>query len=245
MIISFDDDLEIHISPAIKKEYHQKGGRTHSESSFLYKVLRERWNRIKGTRSCLKACLNSEHIRISRCGHVLDGLAGVGFSGRLLEKYLHPKTLHLNDLDSGCARVLKDNFPSSRVTNQNLLRLQGEEGDVLLLEFNTFTLKRWLKHEPFFQLGKNFQNIGLMDVAIYGYRISQLGFQKAYGVRTFEEYIIMLANVLKKFDGWKFSVGCIGPESSYLFFNRDAQRGNIVPYLPIPLSKRYGTLGLE
>lgn len=73
---------------------------------------------------------------------VAEPLAGVGLTARILA---NGGALHLNDADEGCRRVLALNFSHhKKPTGYDAFETNFPAADLVFLDFNDFTLKRYI-----------------------------------------------------------------------------------------------------
>lgn len=90
------------------------------------------------------ACLKVLKDRMKVLGYpktYYEPLAGVGLSVKLFA----PKgQLWLNDMDPGCQQVLKANFPKAKVWGGDMFGQGFPEADLIFLDFNDYTFKRYL-----------------------------------------------------------------------------------------------------
>lgn len=85
-------------------------------------------------------CLEALKERTGPVSSYAEPMAGVGLSARVLGG----GDLYLNDLAEDCRQVLRANF-SGEPTAGDLERCEFRCGDLTFLDFNNFTLSRWLR----------------------------------------------------------------------------------------------------
>lgn len=88
-------------------------------------------------------CIELNKVRALALGGyetVTEPLAGVGLTARILA---NGGNLHLNDFDEGCRKVLALNFETTP-TGYNAFQSSLPAADLVFMDFNDFTLKRFL-----------------------------------------------------------------------------------------------------
>lgn len=160
---------------------------------------------------------------------VWDLMAGCGFSGKILQKYLTPNNILFNDLDPRCIRVLQDNlteYPNTRITAKDIFKFPFDKiktPDLTFIDFNTFTLKRYQEWDLIFKKIKS-ETLVITDSACFGFKFGNL---KAYDCGTPIDYY-------KKLDSymwWKYNYSVqkiypFGPACLVLMTNR-IENGNM------------------
>ena len=164
---------------------------------------------------------------------VSDLMAGCGFSGKILEKYLESE-LHLNDLSPICCDILLENFPSTVVTNTDVFLIpKSFLGDLVFIDFNNFTLNKVEYWEPLLRQIKS-EYLMITDSACYGFKFGNL---KAYGCSTKLCYYKLLGRYFEK-KGWDLHrVIIFGPAALVLF----TRKKNKKPFLTETKEKLFMT----
>lgn len=90
--------------------------------------------------ACLKA-LMKRMWGLDEYKTYYEPLAGVGLSAKLFDP---SGKLWLNDMDEGCQQVLRANFPKATVWGGDMFGQGFPDADVIFLDFNDFTFKRFL-----------------------------------------------------------------------------------------------------
>jgi hypothetical protein len=144
---------------------------------------------------CLKSTLRYLIDKQEKWDRVGDAMAGVGFGGKILQKYLNPKKLYLNDLDERCCSILRSNFRNSIITQQDALNLDWPGMNLVNVDFNTFSIKRIPQWEGLFaQLAKLTDWITFTDTACFGFKFKKNFL--TYGVGNADEYYQKLTETL-------------------------------------------------
>jgi hypothetical protein len=121
----------------------------------------------------------------------LDLLGGCGFSAALIHHRFPRCELILNDRDPLCAEVLRTNFPEDRVHQKDILSWDFPQADLIWIDFNNFTLKRWgMWGDVLLKAAVQSHDVLMWtDSACYGFRMGNLD---AYGVRDPRGYYNLL-----------------------------------------------------
>lgn len=91
-------------------------------------------------------CLEALRLRMEKLGgyqSFCEPFAGVGLSARLFG--VEAAHAQLNDFDASCGEALRLNFPKANVTVADANSLELAPADVVFLDYNAFTLKRYEK----------------------------------------------------------------------------------------------------
>lgn len=127
-----------------------------------------------------------------------EPMAGVGLSARLFDC---TGDVILNDLDKGCQSVLKANFPKARVYGKDARKGHFPVVDLIFLDFNNFTMKRFLAGEELY--------VSMMDRAFASARMYVIvndctPFYFRYGKSSFETYSKLLSAELREINDYFF-----------------------------------------
>ena len=122
--------------------------------------LEGRGNHTSYLNEFLKGTLNSDFKYRIKCYSLLhdiivgnyisylDIFGGVGLTGRIFAD--NRKHSFFNDLDPICVRVLKDNYFPGNIFSQDVHNFNFKRKfDLILADFNNFTLKRYLNEFRF------------------------------------------------------------------------------------------------
>jgi hypothetical protein len=146
---------------------------------------------------------------------IVDMMAGCGFTSRAMLSCLLPEgvgTVILNDLDPVCVDVLrwgKENcpilsqFPSVRICNHNAFEFPWgtEPWDLVWIDFNNFTLKRWDEWGGILEKASDHTDrIVFADSACYGFALGNL---ERYGVKDAQGYYEALSSQLEMDTGMR------------------------------------------
>lgn len=129
----------------------------------------------------------------------LEPLAGIGLSARIFGQEC-PEALALNDFDTGCVKVLKHNFPKADVTQESVFGMLLPGSDVIFLDFNDFTMKRYQSGHPYAAVlnrafGTAQKYVVLNDCSIFYFR---------YGENSYKVYSeLMGASISSEVDYFK------------------------------------------
>jgi len=159
----------------------------------------------------------------------MDVMAGCGFSGRIFNKYLFPEKIILNDLDSTCVSILRENYTDKEITNQNIFDIDFQ-GIIPFIDFNNFTIKKSLFWESVFAHIKTDWAL-YTDSACYGFGMGNL---KSYGVETEIEYYEKCVNpFISKYGFYVQAICNFGHASVILITKTKLSKIDIIPTLNI------------
>lgn len=159
-------------------------------------------------------------------GTVTEPLAGVGLTARILA---NGRNLRLNDFDAGCRRVLALNFASSP-TGYDAFQTDFPPADLVFLDFNDFTLKRYLTGTYTNVLTRGFAAAGefllLNDCTPFYFRYGE-GSYKVYSkllgtpITSVPEYIRALRTFyVSRHPEWHLVYAAYFRDSSFQLFAR-------------------------
>ena len=139
-----------------------------------------------------------------------DLMAGCGFSSRVFEKYLKPKTMLMNDIDPQCVDILLANFTArgQRILDANVFDFpfgNRSPAHFAFIDFNVFTIRRIDDWNGVFTRLKN-QFVAITDSACYGFRFGNLD---RYGARSDMDYYDALDKLMR--DRYDYAVESIFP----------------------------------
>jgi len=170
-------------------------------------------------------CLEAIKARMEELGgyrSFLEPLGGVGLSARIFDK---GKTI-LNDTDASCRRILDLNF-GGKATGQDVLTMTFPSTDVIFLDFNDFTLKRYLTTDYGVVLNRAFNAarkfVILNDCSVFYFRYGKTSF-KAYEkyveepISCLEEYFKALRRFYMKHNGWNLLKVAYFRDTSFQLF---------------------------
>ncbi len=147
-------------------------------------------------------------LHLSSINYIWDLMAGCGFSGKVLKKYLAPDKILFNDLDSRCVKVLQENFPKIKVTEKDIFKFpfkRIETPDLTFIDFNTFTLKKAQEWDGVFKKIES-RILVITDSACFGFKFGNL---KAYDCETQIDYYRKLSKYM--WDHYHFGIQDIFP----------------------------------
>lgn len=128
---------------------------------------------------------------------IVDGIARAGFWGAVF-RYIWPEcSLHLNENDKACEKVLKRNFPKDIITDFDIKKWAPEECDIALLDFDHFTLRildTW--KDTLVAWDEACQHLIIADGACFGFKFGNM---KHYGITEEQEYYYLLNDELESF----------------------------------------------
>lgn len=226
MKILFDRDLEVVIP--------EKGRSSIVSTTPQYRFLnsshlRDLQNELGCVKSVILTLLDDPPDR------VFDLMAGCGFTAKLFQKYFPQAEIIVNDLDGVCCEVLRESFPTVLNEDVNKLWLNYTRNDLVFIDFNTFTLK---KYETFSKVLERVVDSGakllLTDSAVFGFRFGSKNF-KTYGVKDSEGYYELLEQVVGR---GKLFLNCVSsfPNAAVCFFDRFRKSREYLPGLGIPFN---------
>jgi len=135
----------------------------------------------------------------------LEMMAGLGFSAKLVSSIQDLNEIWLNDKDEFCTTSLAINFANEvgkeiMITQSDVLDLKVVgRWDVIFIDFNTFSMKRW---NEWLRLWGNvkgkFRNLWLTDTACYVWtKFGAQTFEKCFGFKSLEQYCQSFSNLIK------------------------------------------------
>lgn len=179
------------------------------------------------------ACLKVLKDRMNVLGYpktYYEPLAGVGLSVKLF----NPKgQLWLNDMDPGCQQVLKANFPKAKVWGGDMFGQGFPDADLIFLDFNDYTFKRFLTTNYAEILERAFEHakkyVILNDCSNFYFRYGESSF-KVYSklvrkdITSVEEYLetvrLYYGRIQRSKVGWDMVHAAYFRESSFQLFYR-------------------------
>lgn len=114
-----------------------------NDTSYLEKFVKMYKNKKAYREFLLPAkltCLTNLRKRMGEYDSYYEPLAGFGMATNL---FLAEKLI-LNDHAEDCVKVLRENFPTATITQEDLFKLPPINADVTFLDFNNHTVKRGL-----------------------------------------------------------------------------------------------------
>ena len=195
-------------------------------------------NKLPAKLLCLEA-LKRRMLELGGYSSFAEPLAGVGLSTRIFDM---GGKLYLNDFDAGCRKVLAANF-KGKIGGEDVLSMKIPKTDVVFLDFNDFTFKRYIKG-PYgvvlsraFASAKNF--VILNDCSVFYFRYgkkSYATYSKYVGSKVTcpEDYFVALgAHISRRYPGWGLSYVAYFRDTAFLLFARDRAEA-IVEYISSP-----------
>lgn len=177
-----------------------------------------------------------------------EPLAGVGLSAKLF----NPKgSVTLNDLDLGCQAVLKANFPQAAVWGKDATTGFFPTADLIFLDFNNFTLKRYLSGDKYYvdMMDRAFSSarkfVILNDCSVFYFRYGEGSYEtysrlRGLPIHTTEEYLKSLPSLYSsRYDGWELIHAAYFSESSFQLFKR-GRKAELIVEKAVPLELKIG-----
>jgi len=177
-----------------------------------------------------------------------EPLAGVGLAVKLFA----PKgKLWLNDMDPGCQAVLKANFPKATVWGGDIKGQMYPDADMIFLDFNDYTFKRYLTTDYSTLLARGFEHarkfVVLNDCSPFYFRYGESSF-KAYSklmgspVTSIDDYLKVAARFYAHtYPEWRMVKATYFRESSFQLFYRGGtllrQGDKVTTGLPVKVSQ--------
>jgi hypothetical protein len=134
----------------------------------------------------------------------VDLMSGVGFGSKMIQKYLTPKQLYLNDMSPICVDVLIQNFPDAIITEMDANNYGWIEASIYTIDFNTFSflhIDRW--SSLFDGVCVHTDNFCIIDTACFGF-FSKRNL-KAYGIDKPLQYYEVLSDKFYDLYGFRVS----------------------------------------
>lgn len=202
-----------------------------SYASKLVTRLRQRSYREKKLPlklSCL-SILRDRALKMGDYRSYYEPLAGVGLSARLFDPN-NKRKLWLNDLDEGCQKALKENFPKATVWGGDIIGQGFPKADMIFLDFNNFTWKRYLTGaecypeilERTFKYAQKY--VVLNDCSNFYFRYgaqSFVAYSKLLGatIASTPDYLtIIQKRYLERYPGWSMVHAAFFRESTFQLF---------------------------
>jgi len=122
---------------------------------------------------------------------IVDGIARAGFWGAIFKERWPNCDLLLNEEDQECADMLRDNFADDiKIESHSLADWVPEVSDLILLDFDAFTLKKLGEHQGILErLSPACKYMIIAESACFGFKFGNI---KHYGVETEEEYYALV-----------------------------------------------------
>lgn len=160
---------------------------------------------------------------------VADGIARSGFWGCVFLEQWPDCDLVLNDEDEDCAKLLQENFPNTSIESYDLDEWNPEYCDVIILDFDAFTLRKLETHKKAIVKASNKCDwLIIADSAPFGFKFGNL---RHYGVETAEEYFELLDSKLESLLGKNVvGVSSFVNAAMVLFGNREVEKS--IEFLP-------------
>lgn len=172
--------------------------------------------------------LMTEAVAAKDYSSYFEPMAGVGLAARLF----NAEDMILNDLDEGCQKVLKANFPNAKVYGKDAATGFFPVADMTFLDFNNYTLSKFARNDDLygsmihraFDVTRRFVIIN--DCSQFYFRYGAKSYEKYSGmlgvkISTLSEYFEVLPAFYRQFypEWCLIRVSHIG-ESSFQLFQR-------------------------
>ena len=230
MTIRFDDKLELVMPKKLAKQSKI------TSYTPQHRFLHTHWHDISSEMGALRAIF----LSLPKMKTVTDLLAGCGFSGRMIQHYLQPDILRLNDLDIGCADILRDNFPKAKVTQKDAHAYSwgNQKSDLTWFDFNTFTLAHWGDWvADLHRAGEHSEYLMAIDSACYGFRFGNL---PRYGCQTEADYYDRMALKYKEIGFGLIQVAKFGNAAILLSKRKSRKKWAFVESASAPMDVKEG-----
>jgi hypothetical protein len=212
-MIFYFNNMELNIPDNLMKGDNTRHRDGSSQLGYVNSILY--FNDIKHKLFALKFILGQIDVPIHTAS---DLLAGCGFTGKFLEKYLQCE-LVLNDKSQDCCSVLKQNFPSHIILNKDIREIEQEYyRELVLLDFNKLTSKHIYKWDAVFKKTVNSTLLITQDSACYGIKFGNM---LHYHCDTIEEYYQKLDNIYQNEYGWNIHIISNFGRSALLLLKRE------------------------
>lgn len=207
-----------------------ESGKFNAETSYASKLVTRlgqkvyREKKLPAKLECLRI-LRTRARELGGYKSYYEPLAGVGLAAKL---FAPTGKVWLNDMDPSCQQVLKANFPKATVWGGDMNGQGFPDADMIFLDFNDYTFKRYLTTsyagilERAFDHAKKF--VVLNDCSIFYFRYGESSFKlysKFLGkkISSREEYFKALRDRYP-YDEWKLAHVAYFSESSFQLFYR-------------------------
>jgi hypothetical protein len=193
------DNIQIEI-PEYSKNKKWEG--MNSNSSYLDFIFKKKTDVQKEMGCFLSLILTESEPKI-----IYDFMSGIGITAKFAEKYYSKSKLHLGDLSSRCAEILKYNFPNKDIWKGDGLKrletIKKQKDSLAIIDFNNLSWKTYGKWERWFELSfEKFDRLWYTDSSIYGLTKFGKSNFKTYGIENLNDYWILVKKWLLK-KGWK------------------------------------------
>lgn len=156
---------------------------------------------------------------------IIDGVARSGFWGAVFLTRWPLCKLTLNEADESCLDILKNNFPECTIKSENIETWTPPKSDILLLDFDDFTLKKSEKHKKILaRISKTTKYLMVADNTCFGFKFGNM---KHYGVETEEEYYKLLNREMKPYLNGKRMVAVSAFINAAMILYADVKGRNI------------------
>jgi hypothetical protein len=196
-------------------------------------------NKLPAKLLCLEA-LKSKMIKLGGYLSLAEPLAGVGLSVRVLD---NGGPLFLNDADATCQKILKKNF-GGKPTTLDAATMEFPEADAIFLDFNNFTLKRYLNNKYSKSVDKAFASASkfviLNDCSIFYFRYGEKSwdtYSRHVGARLncVEDYFDAVARIFRsRYKGWALVKVAHFSDAAFLLFAKGSRSKLSVDFVKAP-----------
>lgn len=169
------------------------------------------------------------HVPAKRPMKIIDGVARAGFWGGVFLERWPDCQLHLNEESTDCLEILRKNYEGVQITMNSMATWTPPKSDILLLDFDDFTLRKSDKHKPILQrVAPTTDWLMVADNTCFGFKFGNL---RHYGVSTDQEYYELLDREMAEYMGGKrvIAVSAFSNAAMILYGKR---KGDEITYLP-------------
>ena len=169
---------------------------------------------------------------------VVDGIARIGFWGAVFLERWPDCDLLLNEEDEVCVDLLQKSFPKARVESNDLNSWVPDKSDLLLLDFDAFTLRKLDQHRDILnRLSSTCHSLIIAESACFGFKFGNL---RHYNVQTEREYYYLLDKSLAKTTGKRVAAVSKFMNAAMVLFDRGSEGGKSIKFIEptsLPVSR--------
>ena len=162
---------------------------------------------------------------------IVDGIARAGFWAAVFLERWPNCNLYLNEnaKDEDCADLLREMFPEAKVETNELSAWTPSHSDILLLDFDAFTLKKLPMHKEILEkLSPTCEWMIIAESACYGFKF---GNHRHYGVEQEQDYYKLLDKEMRPILGGKrlVAMSSFSNAAMVLFGKAEGEEIEILP----------------
>jgi len=188
------------------------------------------WRDVAETCRTIDALLPTiDQKKINRPKRIIDGVARSGFWGAVFLNRWPDCSLIMNEPDLSCIDILNKNFPDCDIQTNDIYSWTPPESDILLFDFDDFTLRKSAKHKEILNRVSNTTDwLMVADNTCFGFKFGNL---RHYGVATEEEYYELLDSEMRPFISGKKMVAVSSFMNAAMILYGDREEGEPIKYI--------------